>query len=102
MGYDLFQVETDEHFDDWLRSLRDTVVRTAVVDRVLRMAAGHFGDVVGLGNGLCEARIHLRAGYRIYFERRGRLLVLLCGGDKSTQARDIAFARRIGSSARWN
>ncbi|WP_434089534.1 type II toxin-antitoxin system RelE/ParE family toxin [Neopusillimonas aromaticivorans] len=65
------------------------------------MAEGLPGDVEPVGNGVSELRIHYGPGYRVYFQRRGNLLVvLLCGGDKNTQARDIATAKRLANE--WN
>ena len=62
--------------------------------RIKRLADGNFGDVAPVGDGVSELRIHFGPGYRVYFVRRGEVVViLLCGGDKSTQARDIAVAR---------
>lgn len=68
---------------------------------MLRVASGHLGDARAVGGGVSELRIDYGPGYRLYFVRRGdTLLVLLCGGDKSTQDRDILRARRI--AAEWN
>ena len=62
--------------------------------RIKRLADGNFGDVAPVGDGVSELRIHYGPGYRVYFVQRGEVVViLLCGGDKSTQARDIAVAR---------
>ena len=62
--------------------------------RIKRLVDGNFGDVAPVGDGVSELRIHYGPGYRVYFVRRGEVVViLLCGGDKSTQARDIAVAR---------
>jgi putative addiction module killer protein len=62
----------------------------------MRLAEGLSGDVEPVGEGISELRIHYGSGYRIYFQRRGNLIVvLLCGGDKSTQTRDIAAARKL-------
>lgn len=64
--------------------------------RVERMEAGNPGDVTSVGNGVSEMRIHYGPGYRLYFTRRGNdLVLLLCGGDKNSQARDIAMAKQI-------
>ncbi len=64
--------------------------------RIKRMAEGNFGDVAPVGDGVSELRIHFGPGYWVYFVRRGEVLViLLCGGDKSTQGRDIAAARAL-------
>ena len=85
-----------EAFAEWLGALRDRRAVQRISDRVLRVAGGNLGDVAQVGEGVTEARIHCGPGYRLYFVRRGeQLIVLLCGGDKSTQARDIARARQM-------
>lgn len=67
-----------------------------IADRILRIANGNLGDVEPVGEGVSEARIHYGPGYRLYFIRRGEeLIILLCGGDKSTQARDIRLAKQL-------
>ncbi|MFM2450226.1 MAG: hypothetical protein RIS44_2676, partial [Pseudomonadota bacterium] len=69
--------------------------------RLDRLAFGHVGDAQAVGNGVFELRIHYGPGYRIYFQRRGEVLVvLLCGGDKSTQTKDIKNAARL--AALWS
>ncbi len=83
-------------FSTWLSSLRDRQARARIHVRLDRMRNGNFGDVKPIGEGLSEARIHYGNGYRLYFfKRKEELVVLLCGGDKSTQDRDIAQAKRI-------
>jgi len=67
--------------------------------RIDRMAEGNFGDVKAIGEGISEARIDYGPGYRVYFMQQGRqLVILLCGGDKSSQSRDIKQARLIAES----
>lgn len=67
-----------------------------IASRLDRLAQGNAGDVQPVGEGISELRIHYGAGYRIYFQRRGELIIiLLCGGDKSTQAKDIKTAKRL-------
>lgn len=67
-----------------------------IADRIDRLAGGNPGDVAPVGHGVSELRLHFGPGYRIYFMRRGELVILLlCGGDKSTQRRDIETARRL-------
>lgn len=89
-----------ETFDRWLRELRDIRAAARIQVRLDRMAAGNPGDVKAVGDGVSEMRIDYGPGYRVYFMRRGLLIVvLLCGGDKSTQDRDIAQAKTI--AAQW-
>jgi putative addiction module killer protein len=71
-------------------------VRTLIAARIARVAEGLMGDVSPIGEGISELRIHYGPGYRIYLQRRGNtLVVLLCGGNKKTQARDIATAKTL-------
>ncbi|MBS0457217.1 MAG: type II toxin-antitoxin system RelE/ParE family toxin [Proteobacteria bacterium] len=85
-------------FDAWLSGLRDLHARGRIQARVDRLAIGHLGDVKSVGEGVSELRIDYGPGYRVYFLRRGAaLIVLLCGGDKATQAADIAAAKRIAA-----
>ncbi len=85
-------------FDRWLAGLADRQARSRILVRLDRLAAGNPGDVKAVGSGISELRIDHGPGYRVYFMRRGSIvIVLLCGGDKSTQARDISEARRIAS-----
>ena len=87
--------ETDE-FSDWLADLRDGQARIRILRRLDRLAAGNPGDVKPVGEGLNEMRIDYGPGYRVYFVQRGAVLVLLlCGGDKKTQDRDIRFAKAL-------
>ena len=88
-----FQVRTTEAFNVWLASLRDGMAKAVIARRIRRVVMGNFGDVKPVGGGVSELRIHHGAGYRVYFLRRGNtVIVLLCGGDKSSQSRDIAQA----------
>ncbi|MFC4252087.1 type II toxin-antitoxin system RelE/ParE family toxin [Sinimarinibacterium flocculans] len=85
-------------FDAWLTGLRDAQTRARTLTRLDRLATGNPGDVKPIGEGLSEMRIDFGSGYRVYFMRRGSLvIVLLCGGDKASQPRDIKLARRIAA-----
>ncbi|KLP40820.1 type II toxin-antitoxin system RelE/ParE family toxin [Enterobacter ludwigii] len=85
-----------ETFSAWLESLKDSQARSRIMMRIDRMSEGNFGDAEPIGDGLSEARIHYGPGYRVYFMRQGdQIVVLLCGGDKSTQKKDIKQAKRI-------
>ena len=82
-------------FLDWRLRLRDVKALARIGARLERLEEGHWGDAKSIG-GLIELRLHFGPGYRIYVARQGRrLVVLLCGGDKSSQARDIALAQRM-------
>lgn len=84
------------HFEDWLLGLRDSEARARLRARVNRVRLGNFGDCRGVGSGVHELRIDYGPGYRIYFGRRGNsVVILLCGGDKRTQVRDIEMARTL-------
>ena len=87
-----------EVFDKWFYALPDDRVFAAVEVRLQRLAAGNLGDASGVGEGVMELRIHIGAGWRVYFIRRGEeIAVLLCGGSKRSQARDIARARGLAA-----
>lgn len=80
-------------FESWLRDLRDKRVKARLLNRLDRLRLGNFGDCKSVGGGVFELRFHFGAGYRIYFGLDGKdLVVLLCGGDKSSQHKDIATA----------
>jgi putative addiction module killer protein len=90
------EVRQTEVFADWLAALRDRRGAQRIRDRILRIAGGLSGDVEPVGEGVSEARVHWGPGYRLYFVRKGEaLIILLCGGDKSSQSRDIARAKRL-------
>ncbi len=79
--------------------LRDHRARAKIAARIDRLAAGNSGDVEPVGEGVSELRVHYGPGYRVYFVRRGlELIVLLCGGNKSTQAKDIRTAKTIAAN----
>jgi putative addiction module killer protein len=83
-------------FSKWESRLRDKRARTMIAARLMRLAHGLPGDVEPVGEGVSELRIHYGPGYRIYFQQRGNvLIVLLCGGDKGSQARDITNAKKL-------
>ncbi|MBN4073893.1 type II toxin-antitoxin system RelE/ParE family toxin [Beggiatoa alba] len=81
-------------YADWLASLRDARAKAKIMLRVDRMELGLFGDSEPIGEGLSELRIHYGSGYRVYYGRAGQqIYLLLCGGDKSTQSKDIKKAK---------
>lgn len=91
-------VET-ETFSKWLKALRDPLGRRAVLRRIARIVStDHFGDHAGIGDGVSELRIDIGPGYRVYYTLRGELVVLLlCGGDKDGQERDIRRAKELAA-----
>jgi putative addiction module killer protein len=85
----------------WFTGLRDQRAKARILARIRRLSIGNFGDTKTVGGGVSELRIDYGPGYRIYFARRGTLLVLLLtGGDKSRQQADIAAAREL--AAQWD
>lgn len=96
----MFELVSTRTFDAWIETLRDRQARQRIAARLTRLQAGNPGDVKAVGEGISELRIDCGPGYRIYFTRRGPLMVLLlCGGDKSTQAKDIK--RAIAAAKDW-
>jgi putative addiction module killer protein len=92
----VIEIRATETFSCWLTALRDDRARARIAARIQRLAFGNPGDVKPVGEGISELRIDVGAGYRIYFVQRGTMLiVLLCGGDKATQNKDIAAAKRL-------
>lgn len=91
-------IRTDK-FDSWLAKLQDRVGKARILQRLDAAQHGNFGDCAPVGAGVSEMRIHTGPGYRVYFTRRGELIyLLLLGGDKSTQARDIQRAKALAKS----
>jgi putative addiction module killer protein len=92
----MIEIQQSETFARWMRGLRDVRAKARILARIDRIADGNLGDVKPVGQGLSEMRIHAGPGYRVYFLQRGAsLVVLLCGGNKGSQRKDIASARRI-------
>src|SRR5690242_2212578 len=90
------EIRKTELFAKWLDGLRDLQARARVQARIERLALGNAGDVQPIGEGVSELRIHYGPGYRVYFkQKRHELIILLAGGDKSTQAKDIKIALRL-------
>lgn len=89
-------VRQTENFLKWRNKLRDDKARAAIAVRISRLAEGAAGDIKAVGGGIMEMRIHYGPGYRIYYVHRGsEIIILLCGGDKSSQSRDIATAKKL-------
>lgn len=85
-----------KEFDNWLSALKDAIGKARVVQRIRSAELGNFSDAAPVGEGVSELRIHVGPGYRVYYTRRGELVyLLLVGGDKSSQSRDIRHAQRL-------
>jgi putative addiction module killer protein len=98
MGYNpsMIEIRKTEAYARWIDELGDIRARARILARVERLATGNPGDVKPVGEGVSELRIDYGPGYRVYYTQRGReLVILLAGGDKSTQARDIKTALRL-------
>lgn len=89
----MYQIETTEHFDNWIHGLKDRMTRARLFRRLMRATMGNLGDVKAVGGGVYEMREFFGPGWRMYYVQRGELLiVMLGGGNKSTQTEDIAEA----------
>ena len=97
VGYDTsMTIRETETFKNWIRNLKDKIAQAVIAARIRRISAGNYGDAKPVGNGVFELRIDYGPGFRVYFIRRGKeIVVLLCGGDKSTQSRDIENAKQL-------
>ena len=92
----MIEVRRTGEFIDWLVALRDIPARARIAKRIDRIALGNFGDAKSVGGGVSELRFTFGPGYRVYYTRRGDIVViLLCGGDKSSQEQDIERAKAI-------
>ena len=83
-------------FDLWLKALRDQIAKARILAGIRSAEGGNFGDCEPVGDGISEMRIHVGPGYRLYYCRRGKIVyLLLCGGDKSSQRKDVKSAKAI-------
>jgi putative addiction module killer protein len=97
----MIEFKQTETFRKWRMRLKDQRIRALIASRLDRLAFGNAGDVRPVGLGISELRIDYGLGFRVYFQKRGKtIIILLCGGDKSTQARDIRTAKRL--AAEWS
>lgn len=91
----MIEIIKSNHFDLWLESLDITTI-SRVLARLARVELGNLGDHSSVGDGINELRLFFGSGYRIYYVQQGQqLIILLCAGDKSTQAKDIKLAKKI-------
>ena len=94
-----YKMKRTKVFADWLDGLRDDLAASAIAKRLARVQFGNFGDAKAVGDGVTELRIHYGPGYRVYFQiRQNEIILLLCGGDKSSQRRDIEKAKQLAGS----
>jgi len=92
----MFEIRQTSVFSKWLARLSDATAKAKIAARIDRLALGNAGDVESVGDGVSELRIHYGPGYRVYYTRRGKaIVVLLCGGDKKTQDKDIKAAKSL-------
>jgi len=97
----MIELKQTETFRKWRTRLKDERIRALIASRLDRLAYGNAGDVKPVGSGISELRIDSGPGFRIYFKKQGNtIIILLCGGDKSTQAKDIQTAKRL--AAEWS
>jgi len=95
----MVEIRKTEHFAKWIDGLHDIRARARILVRIERLAAGNPGDVKGVGEGVSELRIDYGPGYRVYYKKQGRkVIILLAGGDKRTQAKDIKMALRLAQN----
>ena len=94
-----YEIQTTDVFNKWSEKLKDRQAAITIALRLARVANGHFGDTKIIGDGVSELRIVVGPGYRIYFTiRNNEIVILLCGGDKSTQQRDIENAKQLAKN----
>ncbi len=93
----MYFIEKTLEFDKWLRKLKDLKAKAKILFRIQKLEEGeHFGDCEPVGDGIRELKVNFGKGYRVYFkEKDGKIIVLLIGGDKSTQQKDIMKAKEI-------
>ncbi len=92
----MIEIRETDTYKKWFNALKDKRAKARIDIRIRRVSLGNFGDVEPVGNGVSELKIDYGAGYRVYFLKHGDILViLLCGGDKSTQSKDIQKAHKL-------
>ena len=94
----MVEIHQTDVFERWLKKLQDTQARAKILVRIKRLELGNPGDTKRVGGGVSELRINIGPGYRVYFVQRGEsVVILLAGGEKSSQDRDIKRARKLAS-----
>ena len=95
----MIEIYQSQEFADWLADLADKRDRARIAARIDRMSDGNSGDAKSVGDGVSELRLHHGSGFRVYFTRRGNaIVILLCGGDKSSQSKDIVRAKALAQT----
>lgn len=95
----MITVRETEEFQNWMRDLKDRKARLIINARIRRVSAGNFGNTKSVGDSVCELIIDFGPGYRVYYTRRGKeIVILLCAGDKSSQSSDIEAAKQIANN----
>ncbi len=95
----MLQIRKTDVYAEWIDNLRDLQGRARILVRVERLASGNPGDVKAIGGGVSELRVHFGPGYRVYFTQRGHdIVILLAGGDKSSQSTDIQTALQLAKN----
>lgn len=96
----MIEIRETSTFSEWLQALKDSRAKARIAARTQRLAFGNPGDVRPVGGGVSELRIDYGPGYRVYYMQRGKvLIILLCGGDKSSQDKDIKLALKLAKEA---
>jgi putative addiction module killer protein len=92
----MIEIRQTAVFTKWIKGLADRRAKLTIAKRIDRLAYDHLGDAKPVGDGITELRVYIGPGYRVYFTRKGdTIIVLLCGGDKASQARDIVRAKAL-------
>jgi putative addiction module killer protein len=95
----MIEIRETENFKTWIRNLKDRATQAIINARIRRVSGGNFGDTGPVGENISELRINYGPGFRVYFKQMNDILViLLCGGNKSTQSRDIEAAKQIAKN----
>lgn len=94
----MYEVEKTAEFDEWLKALTDQRAVAKIVSRIERLGQGNPGDVKAVGEGISEMRVQYGPGYRVYYKQTGKtIMLMLCGGDKASQDKDIKRAKDIAA-----